>query len=282
MGAALLLAGSVLCYEATAPAAAAAALVLPWLATRRWRWRGTALAWAALAAATVWMLVNIHPAKAVVDATADFSQVFPAHFGWGVSPGPGPALVVGLLALAGLVAVAVRGVGVGGRSRRVEWMVLAGLAVIVLGTLPFARYYYAPLGAGDRANVVAGIGTALCWYGLGRLAWRWRAPVGAAAAGVVLAAMVSAGLEGDRTWHRAARSGERILAALPPETPAGTVVVGPRPVQVRNVAPFLDRSNIEPAVQLRLGDRSASARMSWSEDDFGSVPPELRIDVRGL
>jgi len=88
VGAALLLATSVLCYEATAPAAAVAALVLPWLATGRWRWRGTALAWAALAGVTIWMLVNIHPAKAVVDATADFSQVFPAHFGWGWRPAP--------------------------------------------------------------------------------------------------------------------------------------------------------------------------------------------------
>jgi hypothetical protein len=78
------------------------------------------------------------------------------------------------------------------------------------------------------------------------------------------------------------RFGEPHLAAVPASTPDGTIVVGPKPVQIRNVARFLDQSNIEPAVQLRLEDRSARARLSWTEDDVDSVPAPLRIDVRGL
>lgn len=282
IGAALLLAASVLCYEATAPAGAAAALVLPYLAHRRWRWRVAILGCFALGVAVAWMLIFFHPAKAAVHVTADLTQMVPAHFGWGIAPKPGPAAVVGLLGLLGLVAVIVKASTIGGRARQVDWLVVAGLAIIVLGTLPFVRYYYAPLGAGDRANVVAGIGTALCWCGLARLAWRWWRPFAAAATLVVVASMAAAGIEGDRAWHGAAELGRRVLAAVPAEAPEGTLVVGPEPVQVRNVAPFLDRSNIEPAIQLRLDDPSVTARLSYSLDDFVSVPISLRIDTRRL
>lgn len=278
LAAAVLMAASVLCYEATAPAAAVAALVLPRLAQGRWRWRATLLGWAGIGGAIGWVLLHFHPSKESVRVTADLSQLFPAHFGWGIAPRPVLSVVVGLLGLAGVVAVIIRA-----RARpQVDWLFVSGVALIVLGTLPFVRYFYAPLGAGDRVNVVAGIGTALCWYALARLCWEWRRPLAAAAGAVVLVSMAAAGLEGDRAWHRAARDAERILAALPAETPAGTIVVGPRPVQIRNVAAFLDLSNIQPAVQLRLDDRAARARMSWSEQDFDSVPPELRIDVRAL
>jgi len=274
--AAVLMVASVLCYEAMAPAAAVAALLLPRLAAGRWRWGATLMGWAGTGAAMAWVLLHFHPSKKSVHVTADLSQLFPAHFGWGVAPRPVLSVVVGLVGLAGVVAVILRV-----RARRtVDWVFVTGIVLIGLGTAPFLKYYYAPLGAGDRVNAVAGVGTALCWYALGRLCWEWRRPLAAVAGVVVLVSMVAAGLEGDRAWSRAAREGQRILAALPATTPAGTIVVGPRPVQVRNVAAFLDLSNIEPAVQLRLDDRAASARMSWSEEDFASVPPELRIDVR--
>ncbi len=279
LGATLLLTASMLCYEATAPAAAVAALALPWIVHRSWRWRGALMVWAGLGLAGVWMLVNIHPAKAAVHVAGDFSQMLPAHFGWGVAPEPVPALVVYLLGLTGLGAVLVRALGMGGRDREFNWLVLAGLALIVLGTVPFIRYFYAPLGAGDRVNVVAGVGTALCWCGLGQLAWRLRRPVAATATAVVLGSMIVAGIEGNQAWHDAGKSARRILAALPSRPPDGTIVVGPRRVTRRNVGGFLDRSNIESAVQLRFDDRSATARLSGDEHEFDTVPPELRIDV---
>lgn len=85
LAAAAFLAASMLCYEATAPAAGVAALVLPWLVHRRPHWRGTALAWTALAGAGAWMVVNWNSAKSVVHVRADLTQLFPAHFGWGLA-----------------------------------------------------------------------------------------------------------------------------------------------------------------------------------------------------
>lgn len=282
VAAAVLITASVLCYEAMAPAAAVGAMALPRLADGRWRWSALIMGCAGALAGLGWVLLHFNPAKAGIDVTADLTQLFPAHFGWGIAPRPVLSVVVGLLGLTGLVVVAVRAVGIGDRKREVDWLFVIGIALIGLGTAPFVKYFYAPLGAGDRVNVVAGVGTALCWYALGRMCWAWCRHVAAAAGGVVLVSMVAAGLEGDRTWSRAAREGQRVLAALPATTPDGTIVVGPRPVQIRNVAAFLDRSNIEYAVQLRLDDRKARARMSWSEEDFLSVPPALRIDVRRL
>lgn len=49
-----------------------------------------------------------------------------------------------------------------------------------------------------------------------------------------------------------------------------------------NVAPFMDRSTIEPAVRRRLDDPSATARLTMTEREFDAVPPPLRIDVRTL
>jgi hypothetical protein len=280
--AALLLAISVLSYEATAPAAAVAALVLPRWVAGHWRWRASVVALAGTGAALAWVLVHLNPSKrGQIAATADLSRVFPAHFGWGVFPPGLVARLLVLVALAGLAVVAVRALAIGGRERRVEWLVPAGLVVIALGTLPFVRYNYEPVGVGDRLNVVAGIGTALCWYGLGRMLWQWRRPVGAAGAGVVVAAMAAFTVQGASDWHRAVRSGEQILAALPAE-PEGTIVVGPGMPVTGNVAPFMDRSTIEPAVRVRLGDRSATATLTRNLPEFEAVPPALRIDVRSV
>lgn len=102
------------------------------------------------------------------------------------------------------------------------------------------------------------------------------------AAGLVLAAMTATTLQGASDWHRAAQSAQEILAALPTETPSGTIVVGPAIVVIGNVTPFLDRSTIESAVQMRLDDRSATATLSRTEPEFAAVPTELRIDLRRL
>lgn len=280
--AALLMVLAVLCYEATAPAAAIAAVVLPRWVSGRWRWRASLVALVGIGVAVGWVLLHLNPSKRGVNVTADLSRVFPAHFGWGVVPAGMIARLLAVAALVGLTVVGVRALAIGKGERRVEWLVPVGLAVIAIGTLPFVRYFYEPVGVGDRVNVVAGIGTALCWYGLGRLLWQWRRWVGAIGAGLVVAAMSAATVEGAWDWHRAARSAQGILAALPAETPAGTIVVGPRMPVTGNVAPFMDRSTIEPAVRMRLGDRLATATLSRNETEFAAVPAELRIDVRAV
>jgi hypothetical protein len=258
--AALLLACSVLSYEATAPAAVAGALVLPMLQDRSPR---RAVAWtaAALLPVAAWMVAFFHPAKRGVRETADLLLVPGAHLGEGVFPTGPVAVALGTVALVACTLVVLDGV----RSRR--WgpeagLVGAGALVIALGTLPFVRYFYAPLGAGDRVNVVAGVGTALSWVGLG--AWLWRRssrPAMVAAGAVVVVAMGVASVQRSWSWADAVDDGERTLTEVRPRLARGATVEVPAPPMRRNVAAFLDRSNIAGALQLEAGTRDVDARL---------------------
>lgn len=258
--AALLLALSVLCYEATAPAGLAGALAVPWLQGRSAR---RSLAWtlAAIVPAGAWMVAFFHPAKRGVRETADLALVPGAHLGEGVFP-PGPAaMVLGTVAFVVLALLALEAVRAG-RASTEAGLAGAGVAVIVLGTLPFVRYFYAPLGGGDRVNVVAGVGTALVWAGLGT--WLWvRLPRSAvlAASAVVVVAMGWASVQRSWSWADAVDDGERTLAAVRPRLAPGVTVAVPAPPVRRNVAAFLDASNIAGAVQLEAGTRDVDARL---------------------
>src|SRR5437588_4353469 len=155
---------SALCYEATLPAAAVALVAIPWLKGRRPRVGALLVELLPLVGAGVWMLFHSQHEKG---GWFSFSLVYPAHFGWGLTPIRAMGLALGLAA-AVLIAL-----GLGGfflpslrqLDRRGCWLVAAGLAVIVLGTLPFARYAIDPLGLGDRANVVSSLGAASVWLG---------------------------------------------------------------------------------------------------------------------
>jgi hypothetical protein len=262
--AALLLGASVLCYEATAPAALVGVVAVPWLQGRSWR-RPLLTALVVLAPVAAWMIVFFHPAKKAVHVRADLALVVPAHVGWGVFPSGILATVAGTLACAGAALVGVRAA----RRRHLDEaaaLVTAGVAVVVLGTLPFVRYFYAPLGAGDRVNVVAGVGTALLWTGL---AVALRRVAGPAVLGGVAAAiaggMVVAGLQGVSAWHAAGVDCRRLLAsAAVRDARPGDDVAIPRPPLRRNVAAFLDVSNVSSAVQRRAGTRLVTAHLAGS------------------
>jgi hypothetical protein len=71
-----------------------------------------------------------------------------------------------------------------------------------------------------------------------------------------------------------------VQAAIP--APDGEIVVGPAPVQEGNLAAFLDRSNIEAALQRAYADASIRARMAEGPDDFAAVDPALRFDLRSV
>lgn len=260
----LLLAASVLCYEATGPVAVAGVLAL-FRRGGRGGWRRAWPSLAAMAAAGAWMVVFFHPAKRGIDEWADLTLALPAHAGWGVLSPRWLATVGGLAFVVGVVLVTVAAVrrpslsvGVG---REAHWLVLGGIAVVVLGTLPFVRYFYAPLGAGDRVNVVASVGSAMAWTGLGAIVWeraRWRAPA------VVMACALAFGVgltqwRSANAWAAAADDANTILARLPAR-PTGVVVVEQPPIR-RNVTAFLDHSNIAWAVQLEAGTRDVDARL---------------------
>ena len=255
--AALALAASVLAYEATAGAALLGVVAVPALAQRGWR-RPALVGGGAVVAAVAWTIAFFHPAKRGLDVTADLSLLLPAHAGWGVFPDGAVAMAGGLVFSLGLTWMAVESL------RRRRWsgdaaLTFAGIAVIVVGTLPFVAYFYAPLGAGDRVNVVAGVGTAMAWVGLGRWAWAHAPGPALAASGLVVAAMLVAAVSAATAWADAVDDGERILAGLPDVSPGGSVDVAPPPVR-RNVAAFLDPSNIRSAVQLEARTREVEVR----------------------
>lgn len=257
--AAIALGAAVLCYEATAPAAALGLVAVPVLRRRPWA-RPAAVGAAVLAPVGVWMLANVPTVKDEgLARTADLSLVLPAHVGWGVLP-DGPVAVAGG-ALACVVVVLLAVDGIRRRTLHVEAaMVVAGVTTIVVGTLPFVRYFYAPLGAGDRVNVVAAVGTALVWTGLGAwLANRLPRRAMTTVAVAVLAAMGVASWQGSMAWADAADDATRILDDLP-AIEQGEVVLVERPPVRRNVTAFADRSNITGAVQLEAGRRDVDVR----------------------
>ncbi|HUP86258.1 MAG TPA: hypothetical protein VM143_11375 [Acidimicrobiales bacterium] len=257
VAAAVVLGASVLCYEATGPAAAAVVVAVPLLRRRPWR-RPLLVGATVLVPVAVWMLVNLPSVKDGLDQQADLGLLLPAHVGWGVLPDGAIATFGGAAALLATALVVVEAV----RSRRwtVEAATLAaGAATILLGTMPFLRYYYSPLGAGDRVHVVAGVGTALLWTAIG--AWTARhLPIAAftpMAAAVVLA-MVFVAWQGSMSWADAADDAGRVMASLPHLEPGDAVTIE-RPRVRRNVAAFADRSNILSAVQLEADTRDVVA-----------------------
>lgn len=255
--AALLFAASVLTYEATAPAAVAAAVGVPWLLGRPWR-RSAVVGAAMLLPAGLWVAVNRPSVKRGLGQTADLGQLLPAHVGWGVLPdrvavlgGTAACVVVTLLAVE-----VVRG----RRVTREAAMVAGGVALIGLGTIPFVRYFYAPLGAGDRVNVVAGVGTALVWAAV--LLWTARRAPAIVRPVVVLPLLgfAVATWQATEGWAAAADDSVAVLASLGDVGPGDRVVVT-RSEMHRNVAAFLDQSNISSAVQLEAGTRDVEVRL---------------------
>lgn len=254
--AAIALAVSALSYEATAPAAVLGLVVVPRLARRSWAWRPLAVGLAALVPAGAWMIAFFHPAKRGVGEWADLTLMIPAHAGWGVIAWEPLATVAGVAFAVGLAvtAVFVRPLGPGGS------LAIAGAATIAVGTAPFVRYFYAPLGAGDRVNVVAAVGAAMAWTGLAWVAARFvRVPRAAVALGAILVAgALAEQWDAARAWSAAGDDAVEILRMLPTE--GDEVAVAAPPVR-RNVTAFLDRSNVEGAVQLVRGTRRVRANL---------------------
>jgi hypothetical protein len=284
VGAAALFSASVLSYEATLPCAAVAVLVLPRLASGRMRWDAVAVNAVALSATAIWIVTHWHPAKSVAREMADLSQMLGAHLGWGIAPDGVLADVVLVLGVIGVGVALVRLALPSLRSRAgaEEWMVLAGVIIVVLGTVPFAFYLYAPLGAGDRFNAVSALGGAMAWTGVLAMVWRANRVV----AGVALAALLLVGIlarvERVELWHKAGRDAVAILDGVQQDIPAptGTIVIGPAPIQEGNVAAFLDQSNINAAVQFVYDDETVRGGISFDQQEFDRVPPELRFDIR--
>ncbi len=280
----VLFAAAGLCYEAVLPLAAALILVIPWVRRGRPDWRLVAGGALALGAVAVWIVVHWQPAKQVAQGWADMSQIVGAHFGWGIAPSGPVASVLVVVGLAG-AALAVARVALpslrpgAGPS---EWSVVVGLAVMVLGAIPFAKYLYAPLGAGDRFNFVSSIGGAMVWAGIVGMLWAWRRPLAYVLVAAVVSAAAVARVERSVIWHRAGQDAlaiqRGVVAAIP--HPSAVIVVGPAPIQQQDIAAYLDQSNIEGALQLAYDDPHLDAGLSFNQHQFDSYPASQRFDIR--
>lgn len=280
----LLFAAASLSYEAVMPIIAALVVVLPWLLRGRPDVKAVASVGVTQVAVAGWIVSHWHSGKAL-GGTVDLSQVPAAHFGWGVLPVGPVATLAMLLVLVVLTAHVARLLTRRFTCGPVEWAVPVGLGVIALGVLPFVRYLYAPLGAGDRFNVVSSFGGAILWAVVFETLRRVRRELAVGAFAVVLAFGLATRWDRSQLWSDAASDGVAIQAAALDQVPVPgdhAIVVGPKPVQIENIAVFLDPTNIQPALQLAYGDESVRAYMATTVEEFESTPAAERVDTTGV
>jgi hypothetical protein len=242
---------SCLTYEGAAALAAAAVL---WAAlhrpSQRSRWATTVGGLAVLAACAAWVVTHT-PKTGGVHIAANGSRLVSTQFGVGLWPGR--ASVLGVVVFAAIVfAVAAP---VLGRPRRAEESAIAwGAVIMALGAAVFlvTGFPLSDAGLFDRGNVYTDIGTAIVIGGLLALAWRRRAPLGAALAAVVLGLLTVgnvAAVEGFARSAADARAVLRDVRALP-QYPAEPIAIGPLPDH-DGVAGFTAAYDITDALAVR-------------------------------
>lgn len=271
-------AGAVLSYEAVL------VLIIPCAALilHRHRSRDTLIrsgvAIASSTAAFGWMVAHWHPNKRITSAWGDIGAVIPANFGWGVAPSNiGPLIIVFVLVCTVVVFSSSAGdMGVAPLRRAVA----IGWAIVVLGVLPFVKYTYAPVGAGDRVNVVSSLGgaTVLAACISVAVANRWRRLL---LAGAVLAAVaLPPRLLMMRSWSLASQDGAAISVAVRSHAkPGDRVVLGPALVDRNGVTAMQHPDIFERAVELFLDDRSSAGTITTNAEEFGREVG-VKIDVR--
>ena len=276
---------SALTYESSAVVAAVAAVVLPWLVAGRLRCRPVVAVAVTLSATTLWTLTNWHDVKSVHNDLSQYTDLFQAHFGWGILPTGAIATVGLLLGTVGVTLVLVRVITPSRRARAVpaDWLVVSGLVVMLLGSATFALYYYAPLGAGDRVSYVSSLGGAMVMVGLLWHVWARRQAVGVGFAVLLVLGASVARVQRLDIWFTAGRDGDRIFRAIEQvDDSCTTVYLGPAPIQRENVAAFLDQSNVDGAVQVALDRRDVRGVMLFDQASFDRVPEGCRVDIRPL
>jgi hypothetical protein len=282
---AVLLSAGVLCYEAVGPFAVAEVLLAAVRARRRGEpaMRLLALSGVALGAAAAWMLLNWNDAKSGIDAQIDPVQVVNAHFATGVlGEHPLAALLAGVVIIASVI---LGYQAVKGDASAPRWCVTAvvgGWVVIALGAAPFVRYFYSPVGFGDRVTVVSGLGGAAVLVGLGGWVGA-RQPRIAAVLGVMLLVGTLAHRGSlTRDYIVAAQDSRRVLHHVEkrwPSPPGHRIVFGPYPVMKRNIVAFIDA---DWPVQWLYEDRQVDAAFTLTAEAFESVPVRERVNLLEL
>ena len=273
----------VLSYEAVGPAAVGAVLLVGWMRRRDGRWVGVIPSLLTLVASATWLVINWHPEKQGLNVSMDPAFVVPAHFG--VSVTGGVRLLQALLPVVVLCISAIAAYFLIREERRddTDWserLIVLGWGLLFLGVLPFARYFYAPIGFGDRVTVVSGVGGAMVLVGVIALVGRWWRPAAVVLATVIAIAALAQRASMVKDYAIAADDSRRILAAVEsrwPTPPDGEIVFGPEMIVERHIVAF---EWAAVSLQLLYGDERVEARIAEGEDDFSSAPPELRFDLR--
>jgi hypothetical protein len=281
---ATMLVAASLCYEAIIPAAAIGVVAVPYLVSQRFDRRLVASSWAALAACSIWIFANWHPAKGGVHQLADLEDVLIGHFGRTVFGNSSALALLVLFPLFGSALVAWAATTGTRWKPRVETvgLVASGWAALCLGALPFLFYFYPPLGAGDRVTVVSGFGGAMIWAGLGWELWQHRRALATALTLILLAAATTTHVHMAQLYSTKAAQGRAILAQVLTEIddPTEAIYVGPEPLVDKNVVAFLDHSNIQPALRLAYDDPTIIAYQTHDVETFESVSQDQRVSVR--
>lgn len=269
---------SALCYEAMLPASALALVVVPRALGHRVPLRTLAAEVLPLLLAAGWMYVH---SQHETTGWFSFAEVYPAHFGWALTPTRPLGQVLGVvaavllsLAVAAPLSPSLRSLGTTGPR-----LVLVGLAIIIVGTLPFARYAIDPVALGDRANVVSSIGSATAWLGITVMLWNRRVlAIGLAVALVGLC--VAEHLQRDHDYARAGKDAARILTAVGrrfPATPEGAIVVGPSPIYHHGVIGLIGPVN--QAARAYLHRPGLLVYVAQKPREYYEAPPQLRVTI---
>jgi len=222
-------------------------------AERRVRWAAMVLG--TMAVVGGWVLISSPKRGQSPPAFRNLSHLASAHFGDVVLSSPVVALIV-LVAITGSLATVLLP-GFRARAWPEQKLVVVGLAVILLGSSPFAvaGFPFSVSGFFDRGNLFADLGTALVYGSL--LAMLLRVPWRPVALAIVAAALVGIALpnvKSVRNYARAGRDGRRFLAAvdaLPADIRTkGPVLFLPLPDH-GGIAEFLADYDISAALALR-------------------------------
>ena len=284
--AALVLAGSVLCYQVTIPLAVVGALVVPAAPALRERARLGIVG--AVGLATLWLIA--HPTYPTQLRVPNPVVLWSAHFGTGLfgSLGPSPWLRWGV-AVAVLVGVVVA-VAAWVRGTR-RWsdgppLVLTGLAVWGLGLVYLVStpdfVTVGDHGWVDRLYAASSLGSAMVLVGIGQFVWRRSrsaAVAGAVGLGVLCVYGQAVALG---AWSDAGRDVVALMAELGrvADDPANTsFAVGPS-LPPRDGVVALETVSATYALFLAHGDGEGSVFIANGYDEFTfRVREEARVPI---
>lgn len=268
-------------YEGSLPMMCLAVLVVPKLRRGAFDLRLLAAGAISQGALAGWILMNLPPSKSARDVIA-LRDVLASFYGIGIVPEwfEGVTIVGFMVGFSLLAYNAVR-------ERRFELperLVVGGFVIMAAGIMPYLRYFYTAVGPGDRLQYMSSIGGAatiigLLWAMNRNLKLQTAVRI-VACVGLVLVVWTRA--EGTTAWNQAGDDGITILKTIKQSDvdPLKPIVVGPEPVYHRGVTPFLDPSNVRPALAMLLDEPKATGFITFSGESFLDEPAGQRVDIR--